>query len=255
MIDLRDSSGSVVHVGVRRQCRYCSVRARAPCGGLRDTNSLERLDLAHTLPRRVAPGATVVAPGERAASTYTVLNGWVALTDTLKDGQMVIHHFALPGDVIPLELLGDQSTRSAVAVGEATVCAFTPASHQRLRREDGLYDARYQAAIARELHYAYDHFADIALASAAERVAKLLWGLAVRSLHRRPLASDLIPAPLNQIQIGLATGLTAVHVSRTLKQLREQDLIAFEDHTIAIHDPHAVERLTGVSEDLMDMWM
>jgi CRP-like cAMP-binding protein len=207
------------------------------------------------LPRRVDPGATIVAPGERAASTYTVLSGWIALTDTLQDGRMVIHHFALPGDVIPLELLGERSTRGAVAVGEATVCSFTRARHQRLRREDDLYDERYQAAVARELHYAFEHFTDVALASAAERVAKLLWELSVRSLRRRPAAGDRIAAPLSQIQIGLTTGLTAVHVSRTLKQLRAQGLVALEDHAIAVLDPRGVERFTGVSEEIMGMWM
>lgn len=249
------SSASVTQVDVRRRCLYCPARGRAPCGGVSDLGSLQSLDLAHNLPRRVSAGAMIVAPGETAASAYTVLNGWIALTDTLRDGRMVILHFALPGDVIPLELLGEGSGRAAVAVGEATVCSFTPARHQRLRADYPLYEARYREAVARELRLAYDHFADVALANAAERVAKLLWELAVRSLRRRPAAGERIAAPLSQVQIGLSTGLTAVHVSRTLKQLRDQGLIALDHHTITVLDPRAVERFAGVSEETMAMWM
>lgn len=240
---------------IRLPCLYCSVRDRSPCGGLRDLRSLERLDQAHTLPRRIASGKAILTEGQAAASTFTVLNGWIALADTLADGRMVILHFALPGDIIPLELQGEGSTRSAFAVGDATVCSFSRAQLQRLRREDPQYAERYLSAVARELHFAYGHFAEVALSSATERVARLLWELGVRSLRRRPTPDDHIPAPLTQIQIGLATGLTAVHVSRTLRQLREEGLIAFAGHAITILDPPAVERLAGVSKETMAMWM
>lgn len=237
-----------------RQCQYCTARAHSPCGGLRDPQSLESLDAAHNLPRRVASGDAIIAEGDATSSTYTILNGWIAVVDTLANGATVILHFALPGDVVPLELHGERSTRSAIAVGDAIVCSFGRVRHQRLLREDALYSERYQAAIARELHFAYDHFVDVVLSSAAERVLKLLWELAVRSLRRRPTATERIPAPLTQIQIGLATGLTAVHVSRTLRQLREQGLIELSGHAITILDPVAVESLAGVSEDTMAMW-
>lgn len=52
----------------------------------------------------------------------------------------------------------------------------------------------------------------------------------------------------------MATGLTAVHVSRTLRQLREQGLLRLADHAITILDPAAVELRADVSEDTMGLW-
>lgn len=241
-------------VGLRRHCLYCTARERSPCGGMRDSRSLEELDAAHNLPRRILSGTALVTLGDTAPGAYTVLDGWIALADTMADGRMVILQFALPGDVIPLEQQGIRSTRSAIAVGDAMVCGFSRARHKRLLTEDRQYAERYHAVVARELHYAYDHFADAVLSGAAERVLKLIWELGVRSLRRRPTAEDRISAPLTQIQIGMATGLTAVHVSRTLRQLREQRLLTLNGHVITILDPAAVERLAGVSEDTMAMW-
>ncbi len=240
--------------GVRRQCLYCAAREHSPCGGVRDLRQLQALDGAHNLPRRIEDGTTLVAEGETTPSVYTVLHGWIALLDLLADGRRVILHFALPGDVIPLELLGPRSARSAVAIGEATVCSFSHARHQRLLVEDPQYAKRYHAAVARELHFAYDHFAEVVVSGAAERVLRLLWELGVRTLRRRPASGERVRAPLTQVQIGLATGLTAVHVSRTLRQLREQGLLEFSGHAVAFLDAAGVERLAGVSEDTLAMW-
>lgn len=71
----------------RRHCLYCSARARSPWGGLRDLRSLEELDSAHNLPRRIASGAAIINGGEAAVGVYTVLSGWIALTDTSADGR------------------------------------------------------------------------------------------------------------------------------------------------------------------------
>jgi len=239
----------------RIQCLYCNARGRAPCGGLRDIGDLEELDAAHNLPRRFPAGAELPIARDSAIGAYTILSGWVALADTLADGRMVIFRFALPGDVIPLEFQTDRTTRAAIAVGDVIICSFSRARHARLLREDPLYAERYHSAVAHELHLAYDHFVNAVVASATERVLDLLWELSVRSLRRRPTAEDRIPAPLTQIQIGLATGLTAVHVSRTLRALREQGLARLANRTIAILDPPAVERLCRTPEEAMAMWM
>jgi CRP/FNR family transcriptional regulator len=204
--------------------------------------------------RRVAAGQALFTQGEPAAATYTVVNGWVGLGDVLRDGRAVMLHIVMPGDIISLEYQGARSARGAVALTDVTLCSLSQSAHDALRREDDLYDRRYQAAVASELHFAYEHAADIALTTALERVAKLLLELAIRSRRRRPLAGDRIPAPLSQVQIGLLTGLTAVHVSRTLRKLREDGLVDFDRHVIEVLNPAALERVAGVSEDTVAMW-
>jgi CRP/FNR family transcriptional regulator len=235
-------------------CRHCVARGRSPCGVSRLLGELRPGVTGHAVPRRIPSGTDIFRQGEAVAGAYTVLSGWVALCDTLPDGRSVILHFCLPGDVLPVELQGAQSARSASTVGDATVCSLSLAQHKRLLQTDRVYQDYYQAAVGRELHLAYDHFAEVVLASASERVASLLWELAVRSLRRAPLAGDRIQAPLSQIQIGLATGLTPVHVSRTLRRLREAGLIAFGDQTITVLDPSALRRQVPVSAETMSMW-
>ena len=49
--------------------------------------------------------------------------------------------------------------------------------------------------------------------------------------------------PLTQELIGDALGLSVPHVSRTLKQLREDDLVAIEGQRVIIKDIEALSRL------------
>ena len=48
------------------------------------------------------------------------------------------------------------------------------------------------------------------------------------------LSSDM---PLNQNELGECLGLTAVHVNRTLRQLRDRGLADHRDQKVVIHDP------------------
>ena len=53
--------------------------------------------------------------------------------------------------------------------------------------------------------------------------------------------------PLGQQQLGDFTGLTAVHVCRTLRRLNRLDMIETGDHMdIAIHDVSALAELAGI---------
>lgn len=238
-----------------RQCLYCGVRERSPCGGLRDVESLDLLEQARSSARRVGPGEPVVAGGQDLAATYTILSGMVAITETLADGRHMILRFALPGDILVQEQLASRTARAAIAIGDVTVCAFTRARHVQLLRDDALYRGRYNAALNRELNLAYGHLAELALGNARERVAGLLFELAWRTLRREPTSVDRIHLPLTQVQVGLATGLTAVHVSRTLRHLAEEGLILFEARQIGILNPDAVKRLAGASEETIQSWM
>lgn len=239
----------------RRQCLYCGVRERSPCGGLRDLESLEVLEQARSPPRRVAAGESVLTLGDNSAATYTILSGMVAITETLADGRYMILRFALPGDSLVQEQFTARMTRAAIAVGDVAVCAFTRSQHVQLLRDDPLYRTRYNAALNRELNLAYGHLAEVALGNARERVAGLLFELACRTLRREPKSDDRILLPLTQIQLGHAVGLTSVHVSRTLRHLAEEGLILFEARQIGILKSAAVKRLAGVSEETIQAWM
>lgn len=200
--------------------------------------------------RRLEPGTVLARKGDPADHIYTIVGGWVAIHNELSDGREQIVKFALPGDVVGLDRDGEDYGSTAITLGEARVCVMRRAQHDRLRQESPAYQERLVRALEQSIKAGYGAIASIALDGARERVARLLWSLARKSLGRRPQgSSDRVWAPLGQTHIALATGLTPVHVSRTLRHLREAGLLELRSRWLVIHNPTGIERLAGEGLD------
>ena len=81
-----------------------------------------------------------------------------------------------------------------------------------------------------------DRLTSLGRSAARARVAALLLWIAGRIAAADPQAGDSFVVPMTQEEIGDATGLTAVHVNRTMRVLGEQGLIARTGGTVRILD-------------------
>jgi len=211
---------------------------------MRGAQEIAALDYAHDPVRHIPVGRTIFDQGTPADYIYIVQSGWVSLDQTSPDGKAVILGFALPGDVLSFGRHTKVYTASGVALDNVAVCPIHISSQERLERSHPAYDALHRRVLGRALDAAEANLADLLCGRTAhERIAHLLWSLAFRSLHRPPLESDSVPVPISQIQIGLATGMTPVHVSRTLRSLREERLLDFDHHMIKIRNRAQIEWL------------
>ena len=57
--------------------------------------------------------------------------------------------------------------------------------------------------------------------------------------------------PLTQTDLADASGLTAVHVNRMLKRLRDDDLLTFRGGEVTIHDWDRLQRVAEFSADYL----
>jgi CRP-like cAMP-binding protein len=90
-----------------------------------------------------------------------------------------------------------------------------------------------------------EHLIDVGRRSALERIAHFLLELLTR-LQAIGLADECsFQMPLTQELIADALGLSVPHVSRTLKQLREEDLVAVEGPRVIVKDFVALSRLAN----------
>ena len=90
-----------------------------------------------------------------------------------------------------------------------------------------------------------EHLVNIGPRSALERTAHFFMELAER-LTLVGLATETeFKCPLSQFVFADALGLTAIHVNRVLRTLREMDLLTVRKGSVRIHDLNRLRKLAG----------
>ncbi len=198
----------------------------------------EALDgLAHTAVRSVDAREDIIREGEQPKVVNLILDGWACRYKMLEDGRRQNIAFFLPGDLCDLHvyiLRGmDHSIGTITPVRYAQIPrdAFDRFTANRPRVTQAMWwDTLVTAAIQREWTV------NIGQRNALERIAHLLC-----ELHLRLFAVGLAPdnsfeVPLTQIDLAEATGMTPVHVNRTVQELRTRGLISWRNRHIGIPD-------------------
>ena len=171
-----------------------------------------------------------------------ILDGWACRYKTLPDGRRQIVGLFLPGDLCDLNgYLLKQMDHNIGAITALRVAEITREDFERLlARHPRLAEALFwnelvTVAIQREWTL------NLGQRSAYERIAHLLCETFLR-LRTVGLTSDsMCPFPLTQLDIADASGLTAVHVNRTLQELRRDRLIELQSRILTIPDLEALK--------------
>lgn len=161
----------------------------------------------------------IFGENEPAEYVYKVVSGTVRTYRILNDGRRQIGAFHLPGDIFGLEV-GEDHTFSAEAISEATVLVVKRSTVTALAQRDGGVARQLWNLTARELHRAQEHML-LLIKSAQERVAGFLLEMAGRGP-----AGNTVELPMSRQDIADYLGLTIETVSRTLTQLESGGAIA-----------------------------
>jgi CRP-like cAMP-binding protein len=179
----------------------------------------------------------VLIAGDRCTCWYVNRDGWLFRYKILHSGARQILDFILPGEVFGLQACVFGSALYSVATITPTVVSAVPfeMTDALLSRDPKVAKVLLWSAVCESARLG-EHVTDAGRRSAYERLAHFFLELFVRA-KRAGLADDMsFHAPLTQQLIGDALGLTTIHVNRTLRLLREHDLIAIEDRRITLLD-------------------
>jgi CRP-like cAMP-binding protein len=100
-------------------------------------------------------------------------------------------------------------------------------------------------AASRDEAMVVEHLVNIGRRNALERTAHFFMELAERLSLVGLAKKTEFTCPLSQYVIADALGLTAIHVNRVLRQLREQKLLTIRKGKVHIHDLNKLRKLAG----------
>lgn len=193
--------------------------------------------------RQFGPREDIVSENEKPDAMVFVLKGWATRYKTLADGRRQIMALFLPGDMCDLNVFVlkrmDHSigALTQVTVAEITRSAYDELMHDGLRLIQALWwENLVAAAVQREWAL------NLGQRDAFERMAHLFCELFLRLQAVGYSAGDSCELPLTQSDLGEVTGLSAVHVNRTLQELRGAKLITLRGKVLTIPDMDALKR-------------
>jgi CRP-like cAMP-binding protein len=184
----------------------------------------------------------IVAENSKPEVMILVLSGWASRYKVLEDGRRQIMAFFLPGDMCDLNVFllrrMDHAigAHTPVTVAEITRETYEELMHAYPRVVRALWwESLVSAAIQREWAM------NLGQRDAAERVAHLFCEVFYRLKAVGLTVQNACELPLTQAELGEATGLSAVHVNRTLQELRASKLITLRGKVLTIPDLEALE--------------
>jgi CRP/FNR family transcriptional regulator len=189
----------------------------------------------------VAARRIICREQDELAAVPIICSGWALSAIMLDDGSRQILSFLLPGDVVSLCLLLEPKPNCFVeAITNVTYRTFNRADLRQLITADPSALEPLERVWAQEKRRTNELIVDLGRRSAAQRIARLILGLAERLQERSMTSGPFeIDFPLRQHHIADATGLTPVHVSKLMSEFRRKGLIRLSGRSLAILDPAA----------------
>jgi CRP-like cAMP-binding protein len=211
---------------------------------------LESLQGARTF---IPAGKELVYEGQQQHQAYILHDGWTCAYKRLRDGARQIVEVEIPGDFIGLRsLLLRNSDQSIVTLTNVEVSRInTERLWDAFRLAPKLMMTLLWAA-SRDEAMVTEHLVCVGKRDATARTAHFLLELGVRMELVGLGSTTSYRCPLSQNVLADAVGMTAIHLNRVLRHLREAELLVFRDGVATFLDRDKLAQLTDFDFTYMD---
>lgn len=214
-----------------------------------------RLEALSALPvQTFRRGQSIAAEGEKPSSVHLIVSGMAARARVLENGQRQLMALLIPGDLCDVEVFVLEAMDHDIVALADTACALIPARRmeEMLTESSSLTRALWwstmlDTAVLREWIVGHGR------RGARERIAHLFYELLLRYCISGAGEGFAIPFPLTQSDLADATGLTPVHVNRTLQELRALGLVELERKRLHVTDPDGLRRIARFESNYLHL--
>jgi CRP-like cAMP-binding protein len=184
------------------------------------------LKLPHTV-KTLEPHSYTTREGEAPTSCAVLMSGFAFRQKLTGDGTRQICALHIPGEALDFQTLFlDVADHNVQMLTRATVALVPREALQRLAQSRSGVGHAILVCMLVDSSIFREWILNVGRRDAPARVAHLLCEFAVRLEGQRLVAEYGYELPMTQEQLADATGLTSVHVNRTLKLLEARGLIS-----------------------------
>ncbi|MDG3041749.1 Crp/Fnr family transcriptional regulator [Roseicyclus marinus] len=216
-------------------------------------SDLDTLARFHRRRRIFQAGHELIHEGQKNQSAFVLAEGWACSYKLLPDGERQIVDFQIPGDFLGLRSIlfrtSDHSVEAVTQIEASEVLAsdiLDSFAHAPRLATAVLWAASRDEAMVVE------HLVNLGRRSADIRMAHFLLELGARLRLVGVGDPAGFDCPLTQYHLADVLGLSAVHVNRVLRHLREEGLVTFQKGRVEFDDMARLTRMAGFDPEYLD---
>lgn len=217
-----------------------------------DTQALE--SLSRSPAHEISPRRDLIREGDNPHHVRLVLEGWACRYKTTREGQRQIVGFFIPGDFCDLNVFVLRHMDHSIgAITRLRVAQIAPERMEKVTAEHPRISQAFwwhelvNASIQREW------LLNMGQRSAYERLGHLFVEIFFRMRTAGLADTDGCEFPLTQNDLADATGLTSVHVNRTLQDLRREGLVELERKQLRLPNLPALMNASGFNPNYLHL--
>lgn len=198
-------------------------------------------------------GQDLIHQGQTSGSIYILNTGWVCSYKDLSNGERQIIDFQIPGDFLGLRsVLLHASDHSIEPITDIEVSECSVAGLMDVFAQNHRLAIAILWAASRDEAMVVEHLIDLGRRNAVERLAHFLLELGSRLTLVGQGDTTGYACPLTQYHLADALGLSAVHVNRALRQLREKGLVTFQNGRVQYDNYQRLTEFADFDPDYLD---
>ncbi|WP_081600962.1 Crp/Fnr family transcriptional regulator [Sphingobium yanoikuyae] len=197
-------------------------------------------------------GSFISRQTDFAKNAFVMLTGIACQQQTTRAGTRQILSVYLSGDVANVDPGFAEEMRDVIAITPVMVALIPLDALDQIFIEFPNVGAAFRREAAAELALLQSRLVSLGRCNARQRIARFACEMASRQRASGASQSQSIEWPWTQEQLGDLTGLTAVHVNRMLKSLREDGVLALSRGRLQITDWNAIELAAGLIRHSQD---
>ena len=203
--------------------------------------------------RNYPAGRDMIHQGQNNQTAYVLAKGWACSYKIMPNGTRQVVDFQIPGDFVGLRsILFRNSDQNVEPITRVEASEFMVSDLLGALAKSPRLGAAVLWAASRDEAMIVEHLVGLGRRNAIERTAHLLLELSAR-LRLVGLGDKAgYECPLSQYMLADALGLSAVHINRTLRELREEKLLTFQRGRVVIHDFDGLVTLADFDRAYLD---
>lgn len=203
---------------------------------------------------RTVPARTdIIVEGDAPSDVHLILAGFACRYKFLPNGKRQIFGYLLPGEFCDQHVFILKAMDHTVAT--LSSCEVVEIPRQRV------LELTTRPAIARALWWVTlvdeatlrEWLVNLGARDAETRIAHLFCELHLRLESIGLSQNEEFALPINHAELADTMGLSLVHISRSLKVLREQGLVTFRSGQIVIHDIGRIREMCGFNPNYLHL--